>query len=1073
MTVDLRRFDAVLFDLDGVVTDTAHVHAAAWARLFDEFLARHAHENGVSFSPFTPQEYLQYLDGRPRLDGIRAFLAARGITLPEGLPGDDDDQDTIRGLGARKNRLFLDHVDSRGVEAYPSTIALISRLRAFGIRTALVTASRNATEILRVTRLTTWFDAIVDGNDRQALGLRGKPAPDTFHEAARRLGVTPARAIVVEDATAGVEAGRAGRFGMVIGVDRAGQREALLAHGADIVVPDLAAVELTGAATPGEAPQTLGVPAGAMAGSTGGSDPWLLVYDRFDPDLEPRRETLLALGNGYFVTRGAAAESVADGLHYPGTYLAGGYNRLVSTIDDRPVEHEDLANLPNWLPFTFRIDDGEWFDLRRVEILAYRQSLNLQHGLYERAVDVLDAGGRQTRIVERRFVHMRERHVAGQHLAIVAGNWQGRLTVRALLDGDVANQGVLRYRPFDGRHVRVRDTTVLDAETVLLEAETTQSELRIALGARLRVDRGADAVERRIVREPSRIGQDLVLELAAGEQVQVEKIVALHTSRDRASADSVTEARATLARAASFDDLAAAHAQAWAQLWDRCDLDTVEIDADASHRTHLIVRLHVYHLLQTTSPHAMELDVGVPARGWHGEGYRGHIFWDELFIFPYLGLHLPMLARALLLYRHRRLPEAREAARAAGFKGAMFPWQSGSNGREETDVMYLNPRSGRWIRDDTHLQRHVGAAVAYNVWQYYEATGDSEFLYAYGAELLLEIARFWTSMAQWNDVRGRYDLRGVLGPDEFHDGYPDRDEAGLDNNTYTNVMASWCLTRALDVIELLPDERGRELREMLDIGPDELRRWDHVGRSLFIPFHADGVPSQFEGYDALAELDWDGYRRRYDNIGRLDLILEAEGDSPNRYKAAKQADVLMLFYLFSAKELVELFGRMGYQFEPATIPRTIDYYLRRTSQGSTLSGVVHAWVLARSARARSWPLFLEALRSDVDDIQGGTTAEGIHLGAMAGTVDLLQRCYTGLELRHGQLRFRPRLPDELRRLSFELRYRGHTLVIGLTPRSLTVASAPGAADAITVVVDDRTVVLTPGATQSIPLASAG
>jgi trehalose/maltose hydrolase-like predicted phosphorylase len=296
----------------------------------------------------------------------------------------------------------------------------------------------------------------------------------------------------------------------------------------------------------------------------------------------------------------------------------------------------------------------------------------------------------------------------------------------------------------------------------------------------------------------------------------------------------------------------------------------------------------------------MELDAGVPARGWHGEGYRGHIFWDELFIFPFLSLRLPVLTRALLLYRYRRLPEARQAAHAAGFRGAMFPWQSGSNGREETDVMYFNPRSGNWIRDDTHLQRHVGAAIAYNVWKYHLATGDTEFLYSYGAELVFEIARFWASIARWNEARGRYDICGVIGPDEFHDRYPDRAVPGLDNNAYTNVMAAWCLARALNLFALLPDERCREICEVLRIEREEIALWEDVSRKLYLPFHSDGVLSQFEGYEALKEFDWATYRRRYDNIMRLDLILEAEGESPNRYKLSKQADVLMLFYLFSA-----------------------------------------------------------------------------------------------------------------------------------------------------------------------------
>jgi alpha,alpha-trehalase len=400
----------------------------------------------------------------------------------------------------------------------------------------------------------------------------------------------------------------------------------------------------------------------------------------------------------------------------------------------------------------------------------------------------------------------------------------------------------------------------------------------------------------------------------------------------------------------------------------------------------------------------------------------------------------------------------------------MFPWQSGSDGREETDVMYFNPHSGNWIKDDTHLQRHVGAAIAYNIWQYYQATGDAEFLYVYGAELMFEIARFWASTAQWNEARGRYDICGVMGPDEFHDRYPDRDTPGLDNNAYTNVMAAWCLKRTLDLFELLPKERCRELCQDLRIEQEELAHWEHVSRKLYLPFFDDGILSQFEGYEVLQEFDWDAYRRKYQDIKRLDLILEAESDTPNRYKLSKQADVLMLFYLFSAEELSEIFGRLGYAFDPDTIPGTIDYYLRRSSHGSTLSAVAHAWVLARSCRRRAWSLFTEALQSDIGDTQDGTTREGIHLGAMAGTVDLLQRCFTGLELRDDELHFHPVLPDELRRLAFRLRYRHHSLDVEIGPDALTLVSDPCGAGAISIAVYGRHVVLRPGDRTSVPLA---
>jgi trehalose 6-phosphate phosphatase len=400
----------------------------------------------------------------------------------------------------------------------------------------------------------------------------------------------------------------------------------------------------------------------------------------------------------------------------------------------------------------------------------------------------------------------------------------------------------------------------------------------------------------------------------------------------------------------------------------------------------------------------------------------------------------------------------------------MYPWQSGSDGREETQRLHLNPKSGRWLPDKSHRQRHVNIAVAYNVWQYYQVTGDLAFLEAYGAEMLVEIARFWASIASYDHDLDRYEIRGVMGPDEYHDGYPDRDEPGLDNNAYTNVMAAWVLCRALETLELLPDHRRTELAERLGLRREELDRWEEVSRKLHVPFHDGDIISQFEGYGDLQELDWEGLARRHGNIRRLDRILEVEGDSPNRYKASKQADVLMLFYLLSADELRGLLERLGYRLEPAAIPRNVDYYLKRTSHGSTLSGVVNAWVLARSDRQRSWRYFTEALASDVHDVQGGTTAEGIHLGAMAGTVDLAQRCYSGLETREGVLWLSPCLPEELDGLDFDVRYRGHWGInLRLTPQRLVVRVADSDAAPIMVGVNGEVVELAPGSMREFRL----
>ncbi len=240
-TIELRGFDAAIFDLDGVITQTAHVHAAAWKQVFDAYLRKRATQTGEPFQAFDPLiDYRDFVDGKPRYDGVSSFFTSRGIHLSHGEPSDPPDHDTICGLGNRKNAAFREAIHTCGVAVFPSTIALVRLLKSLGQKTAVVTASENGRAILQATGVTTLFDVIVDGRDARTLHLRGKPHPDTFVQAASFLQVQPQRAMVYEDALAGVEAARAGHFGLVVGLNRADQAEALQARGGDVVVPDVA-----------------------------------------------------------------------------------------------------------------------------------------------------------------------------------------------------------------------------------------------------------------------------------------------------------------------------------------------------------------------------------------------------------------------------------------------------------------------------------------------------------------------------------------------------------------------------------------------------------------------------------------------------------------------------------------------------------------------------------------------------------------------------------------------------------------------------------------------------------------
>ena len=398
---------------------------------------------------------------------------------------------------------------------------------------------------------------------------------------------------------------------------------------------------------------------------------WTHIYKGFDPEKEGLREALCTLGNGYFATRGAGPEAEADDLHYPGTYLAGGYNRAKTEIAGRIIENEDLVNLPNWLPLNFRLEGSTWFDLLAVEILDYRQELDVIKGILSRTFKFRDYQGRETRVTNRRLVHMGDPHFGALELTLTPENWSGKVDFRTALNGRVTNSGVDRYKRLTGKHLEPIATAGVDKETIYLEVQTTQAQLRISQAARTRIYQKGELLDpqRRLLEETGYIAQEFSLELSEGQTVSIDKVVALYTSRDRAISECGLAAKDAIARCGDFIELLQSHIVAWRQLWRRFAIDFDSKEDDCEY-TDTVLHLYMFHVLQTSSLHTMDLDVGIPSRGWHGEAYRGHIFWDEIFVFPLLNFRLHEITRALLQYRYRRLSAARRHAAESGYCGA-------------------------------------------------------------------------------------------------------------------------------------------------------------------------------------------------------------------------------------------------------------------------------------------------------------------------------------------------------------------------------------------------------------------
>jgi len=1018
------KFDAVIFDLDGVITNTAQVHAAAWKKMFDRYLQSREERFDEPFKEFTHAgDYLPYVDGKPRYKGVASFLESRGIELPFGDPSDVPEKETVCGLGNRKNIMFNQVLDEVGVEVYDTSVRMLQGLKDADVRIGVASSSKNCKPVLEKAGLLHFFETRVDGVVSAEIGLKGKPEPDIFTTACDNLGVEYHRSVVVEDAVSGVQAGKKGNFGLVLGVAREENTRELLTGGADLVVEDLGDITLEQINEWFEK----GI----------AEDGWKLSYYDYHLLKEKSREALLTVGNGYFGTRGALEESSANRVNYPGTYVSGLFNRLVSRVGDRDIENEDFVNITNWLPVSFRIYDAEWLGFSPEPSCRVREitrTLHFDSGELHRELLLEDDRGRITRVVSSRFAGMHDPHRAGIRYSITPVNYNGTIQVCSELNASHRNAGVERYNDLNQKQMAPVSGKIDGREMELL-AKTTQSDILIATRARHKVSEGLSIVEEGVDEERGIARQVFEIQGRKGIEIVLEKMVTIFTSRDPGIDDPSLRCVSTLAAMSGYRTELEHSAESWKRLWEEMDV-RIEGDREAQR----LVRLHNFHMMVSASPHHAGLDSGIPPRGLHGEAYRGHIFWDELFMLPLYNLHFPEVARSVLMYRYRRLEAARAYAREYGYQGAMFPWQSGSDGREETQVIHLNPLSGEWGPDYSSLQRHISLAIACNICQYYHTTGDMEFMEDYGAEILLDICKFWISKSSLDEADGRYHIDRVMGPDEFHEKLPGAKEGGLTDNAYSNIMVCWMLDRAFALLDDLAIGPRGKILDRLSLESGDLDHWKEVMNSMSLHISDEGIVEQFRGYFGLKELDWDQYRKQYGDIHRLDRILKAESKSPDAYKLSKQADFLMCFYNLGEKEVTRIINLLGYPVPDDYMKRNFDYYIQRTSHGSTLSRLVHARLAWQSGLEETgWELYMEALRSDLVDIQGGTTGEGIHCGVMAGTVCDVMFSFAGLDLRKEFASLDPRLPQHWKGLSFGFTFRGDHYHVSLIADEIKIS----------------------------------
>ena len=731
---------------------------------------------------------------------------------------------------------------------------------------------------------------------------------------------------------------------------------------------------------------------------------WTLIESQFDVQQLHVRETVFTIGNGYLGTRGSFEEGYPHAL--PATFIHGVY-------DDVPVVYTELVNCPDWLSLAV-IVNGERFRLDRGEIIHYERRLDLRTGILSRAVRWRSPLGQTIDLRFERFASLSDEHVMGLRCDLTPIDFDGTIEIQSSINGYPENQGFNHWERLDQGQIEPSLTKQSQTQQAIwLQVRTRSTRIELGIATSLSLV-GADA-PLQATNPPGYPTLTTTYSAMAGKTVTVEKVVTVFTSQE--VEQPVSAAQTKLAALPAYAALLDAHQQAWDAVWQQSDV-IIEGDRTAQ----LAVRYNLFQLLIGASPHNDR--VSIPAKTLSGFGYRGHIFWDtEIFILPFFIFTQPDRARNLLSYRYHTLNGARRKASHSGYQGAMFPWESAATGDEVTPrwAMPNDPYAEDvriWCRD---REIHISADIAYAVWSYWQATGDDAWMRDCGAEVLLDTAMFWLSRVEWNAPENRYELRNVIGTDEYHE--------QVDNNAFTNRLVQWHLQRAQVVYEWLgqtfPD-RAAELTETLHLTPENRLLWQTIIDRLYIPNEdSNGLIEQCEGFFNLKDINLSDYEPRDRSIQAL-LGIEAT----NQHQVLKQPDILMLLYLMR-----------GIQESPYScniLQKNWDYYAPRTdiTYGSSLGPAIHAILAADVGKAEEgYGYFMQAALVDLEDTRNNA-GDGIHAASAGGVWQAIVFGFGGIRLTNLGPLATPHLPPTWTRLKFKLHWHGTWHSFDLSPAPL-------------------------------------
>ena len=724
---------------------------------------------------------------------------------------------------------------------------------------------------------------------------------------------------------------------------------------------------------------------------------WILTETQFNPEQLHSKETVFTIGNGYLGTRGSFEEGYPHALS--GTFIHGVYDAV-------PVVYTELVNCPDWLPLVVIVNGEspslrdaartetlrERFRLDQGEILRYDRQLDLHQGLLTRSLRWRSPSGKTIDIHFERFASLADPHVLALRCHLTPVDFDGFIEIQASINGYPENQG---FNHWEGLDQGKTD------QGIWLQRCTRSSRIELGMAVKMTI-LGTEA-SLQVNTAPGYPTLSTTFLAKAEQTVTIEKLVTVFTSRDIETP--VRAAQEKLAHLPDYATLLKANEQAWQEVWQQSDI-LIEGDTTAA----FAVRYNLFQLL-IAAPRDDD-KVSIPAKTLSGFGYRGHIFWDtEIFMLPLFLFTQPTIARNFLSYRWHTLPGARRKAAHYGYKGAMFAWESADSGDEVTprwalESNFYGEDVRIWCRD---REIHINADIPYAVWNYWQATGDDDWMQKRGAEIILDAAIFWGSRVEFNPERQKYEIRGVIGADEYHE--------LVHNNAFTNRMAQWHLEKAIAVYDWLTDkfpERATELEQTLKLTLEERSHWqDIIAKILFLYDPSTELIEQIEGFFQLEDINLADYEPRDRS---MQPILGVE--KINKYQVIKQPDVLMLLYLMRESA--------DFPYNKKALQTNWEYYAPRTdiTYGSSLGPGIHAILASDLGKStEAYELFMRALMVDLENNRANTS-DGIHGASAGGIWQAVIFGFGGIQFTENGPVANPHLPPGWTRLKFKLHWKG-------------------------------------------------